>query len=143
MIDYDLTLKKFFDSVGAYLDKCAQTPFDETDKDNIQTARIKLGAVAKNPRAYANYFERNGILTNQMMGLIRYGKGNYVNNDAYLAFFRVLAALEKYYFAPDMAYNQKALMVAIKTWYLVTADSGLKNFWYSVVPLEYFAVKTK
>ena len=139
MIDYNLTIKRFFESVAAYLDKCAQNPYDEQDAKNIETSRLKLNAVMANPRQYVQYTVRNdGLFIGQMHGLIRRNKHGYGNNAAFRAFFNVLNVLNRYYKLPMYAQD---LLVAIQEWYVASADNVLKNMWYSMVPYTYFAVE--
>ncbi len=140
MIDYDLTIKNFFDSVDAYLGNYMKRSYDTLEYRAIDVNRQKIRNIAVNPRAYTNRFS----LTNNISvkfdesGFVRAGSPNC---DVYRAFTKAIVAINNYYAAgenPPMKVR-KQLLGAIKNWTCKTSPNVFKDIIYFFSPLQSFA----
>jgi len=139
MIDFDLTISRFFASVEKFLEKRAQKPFDKNELKVIQEAQAQVKKFAANPKKYAGYNARRiDNLDVNPGAFIKHGSHD---NSAYLAYEGVICILEDFYKYPNNDYYIEQLLARIKTWNLTQATNMFKNFYYSVVPNTYFAVK--
>lgn len=139
MLDFDLTIKKFYESVEKFLEKRAAKPYDKGELQIIKANIAKIKKIASDPKKYANYNAR--IRDDVEVDADAFIKHGSRDNSVYTAFNGVLWILEDFYKNPNNEYYQNQLLARIKAWKLSQANNMLKSFYYSVVPNTYFAAK--
>ncbi len=162
MIDYDLTIQNFFESVDKYLTDYMTQAYDTYEYYAIDTNLQKIRRIAKNPRVNTNRKLRNddNALQFDGSGFVHAGSKNF---DVYNAFVAVIVAIEKYYWTGDVVVKsqpgsdknqnrkfmlgnvvspmsvRQELLYAIKNWVCVTSPNIFKNIICFFTPAHVFA----
>ena len=140
MIDYDATLKTFFDEVILFLDKRKSQAKDEVELKRIVDTMGIVRAVAANPRKYADYNAR------VQDGLVEHAEAFMPtprDNSVFLIYSRLLWKLPDLWSQFDYQRQeaQKALLDALKQMKYKNATNILKDLYFPFVSPERYAVK--
>ena len=144
MIDYDATLKEFFNDVLKYLNKRAKNAKDKRTQESIFDAIWAVKTIAENPKMYADYnvrvkagLEDHSIIDGFMAGT--------QDNSVYLKYSSVLHKMgdldNVYDFPREQA--QLTLLRAKKFVEYKNSTNFLKDFIFSFRSNESFGVKVK
>ena len=138
MIDYDKTIAKTLNLIADYLLRRADKAHDTKEYKNI----IKnAGAVRNLITDTRGLRSPQGFVWNDTAGFIMQGSRD---NTVFLAFNDFLVALNEYYTANGDYYKQEAqkkLLGAVKRWNYIKSNNMLKDFYFSFLSPERFAVK--
>ena len=140
MIDYDATLKSFFDEVILFLDKRKARARDEVEMKRIVDMMAIVRAVSENPRKYADYNAR------VKDGLVEHAEAFMPtphDNTAFLIYSGVLWKLSDLYSQFDYQRQeaQKALLSGLKQMKYKNAGNILKDLYFPFISPEKYAVK--
>lgn len=142
MIDYEKTLKKFFDEVLKYLEKCAKKAKDEFVQQDVFDATWAVSTIADNPRKYADYNARvEANLEQSSIGKgFRAGTGD---NTVYRLYIEVLDNMGKLNseYSWERENAQKVLLRAQKAIKYKNSTNILKDFYFPFLSSERFAEK--
>ncbi len=140
VIDYEQTIKKFFDSVCDFLDK--KTNKVKTKKqyeDIIKNINI-IRKIQEEPRRLSSYETRLWEeLEPKKDGFVKIRNGKIVDNTAYLTFREALHAIDDFY-NTNSSDKEKRLLNAIKNWSYVKSSLWFKDFVFPFKRAESFAV---
>lgn len=137
MIDQDLTIKKFFDSVYDFMSRRAAAAYDRTAAAEIAQAMTEIDRVRRNPAAY---YKSGPTAWNNLFNLppVAFMPHNSSDNRALLAFNRAVYQIDQYYVHPN-GYEFEDLLKTIKTWRMLTAKGALQRMKYSFMSPQKFA----
>ncbi len=146
MIDYQATVSEFFKSVLAFLLNAASKATDKDELNRIQINMRKIERVAANPIKYASYAARvKDDLVVQSDGFIPVKQPS--NNAVFLAFTKVLAALDEMYRMQSVLgcgvrveEEKMNFLAALKVWKYQTSTSLFKDFVFPFKSATSFAV---
>lgn len=143
MINYDKTLKLFFDEILKYLDKRAKTAKDTSIRDSVLHSINVVRTVAGNPMRYADYDVRvkAGLETNVVEGFMAGTR----DNSVYLLYNRVLWVMGdlKSEFEWVRSDAQNVLLGAVRQMKYKNATNLFKDFYFPFLSKEKFAVREK
>lgn len=144
MIDYDATLRKFFEEILEYLDKCAKKAKDKHVQQSVFDAIWAVRTIADYPKMYADYnvrvkanLEQHSIVDGFMAGTR--------DNSVYQLYSKVLNCMGELdsEFSWKREEAQKVLLNAKRAIEYKNSTSILKDFVFPFRSRESFAVKVK
>ena len=140
MIDYDATLKSFFDEVILFLDKRKARARDEVEMKRIVDMMAIVRAVSENPRKYADY---NARVKDGLVERAEAFMPTPHDNTAFLIYSGVLWKLSDLYSQFDYQRQeaQKALLSGLKQMKYKNAGNILKDLYFPFISPEKYAVK--
>lgn len=141
MINYDATLRTFFDEIIKYLEKLATKAPDKVYADRIAAAIKSVGIIRSNPRRYIDYNMRTQVESPDMVEAFIPAKTN--NNKVYLLYNSVVYTMGELDSPFDWKREaaQKKLLMALKEIKYINSTSLLKDLTYMFKSPIQFAVK--
>ena len=141
MIDYDATLKKFFDETIKFLEKRLQSAKDKEEQTRIVEAVRQVKEISKNPRKYADY---NVRVKNDLVLDARAFMPTQYDNSAFLIYQKVEWNMGDLYSPYDYQRHeaQKILLNGIKQMQYKNSTNLLKDLYFLFVSPKKYAVKT-
>ena len=141
MIDYDATLKDFFDEVIKFLEKREKAAKDKVEQRRVFDAIWAVNTVARNPKKYSDYDARcKDGLENCVAGFVVGGQ-----SPVYRLYSQVLYNMEnlssEYDWEREQA--QKVLLDAVRQIKYINDTNPFKSLYYPFLPLQYFSRKVK
>ena len=141
MIDYDATLKDFFDEVIKFLEKREKAAKDKVEQRRVFDAIWAVNTVARNPKKYSDYDARcKDGLENCVDGFVVGGQ-----SPVYRLYSQVLYNMEnlssEYDWHREQA--QKVLLGAVRQIKYINETNPFKSLCYPFLPLQYFSRKIK
>lgn len=144
MIDYDATLKMFFEDVMEYLEKIQSDEKEDSQKYRITDAVAKLVRVADNPMNYADYVARlnEGMETADFVNAFFPTKTQ--DNKVYLAYFAVVNSMGDLNseFEDARKEAQQKLLAARRTVKYKLSTNWLKDITFALKSPKSFAIKS-
>lgn len=142
LIDYDLTIKKFFDSVVTFLKKSTEKAKTKKEYENILKTIEVVNKISQNPKKYSDYRARvkENLEPDVDAFCKKNQKGIVVDNSVWLAFSKVLYAIDGYYNGFGIG-KENDLLKAIKNWKYKTSTSFFKDFVFPFKSIESFAAR--
>ncbi len=131
MIDYNLTIQKFFDTAIQYLEKRASLAKDTDELEYIHKTLDYMHVVKQDPANYYNYSKTMDTL----YGFLR---GN--DNSVLLAVRNVLYKISQLYDRPKDEERKNDLLQAIKSFNYSISTNILRDFIYPFRSVKSFAV---
>lgn len=141
MVNYDATLKLFFDEIIKYLENLSAKAPDQVVADRITNAINSVSIIRLNPKRYSDYGIRTKIETSDMAdAFIPAGTSD---NRVYLIYDSVVFAMADLYSPYDWkrAAAREKLLVSIKKIKYINSKSLFKDFTYAFKSPIQFAVK--
>ena len=141
MIDYDATLKKFFDETIKFLEKRLQSAKDKEEQTRIVEAVRQVKEISKNPRKYADY---NVRVKNDLVLDARAFMPTQYDNSAFRIYQKVEWNMGDLYSPYDYQRHeaQKILLNGIKQMQYKNSTNLLKDLYFLFVSPKKYAVKT-
>ncbi|MBQ5700181.1 MAG: hypothetical protein IIV74_02725 [Alphaproteobacteria bacterium] len=141
MIDYDATLKKFFDEIIVYLQKRLDAAKDKVEQTRIAQAMIQVNKVAENPKKYADYNVR--VKDEVEVDPAPFMPKSH-DNSVFLIYRNVVWNMADLYSESDYRRQeaQKSLLNSLKQMKYKNASNKLKDLYFPFVSPEKYAVKT-
>lgn len=142
LIDYDLTIKKFFVSVIDFLKKSAEKAKSKKEYENILKTIEVVNKISQNPKKYSDYGARvkENLEPDTEVFCKKNQEGIVVDNSVWLAFSKVLYAIDGYYNGSGIG-KENDLLKAIKNWKYKTSTSFFKDFVFPFKSIESFAAR--
>lgn len=142
LIDYDLTIKKFFVSVIDFLKKSAEKAKTKKEYENILKTIEVVNKISQNPKKYSDYGARvkENLEPDTEVFCKKNQEGIVVDNSVWLAFSKVLYAIDGYYNGSGIG-KENDLLKAIKNWKYKTSTSFFKDFVFPFKSIESFAAR--
>lgn len=130
IIDYDLTIKNFFESVITFLNKRTEKAKDKKEYLEIVKNIEIINKIGQDPKRLSDYGTRiKENLEPDFEGFCKKNaKGIIVDNSVCLAFSQVLHAIDEYYNGNTLFNKEEHLLLAIKKWKYKTSTSLFKDF---------------
>ncbi len=140
IIDYDLTIKNFFESVIAFLNKRAEKAKDKKEYLEIVKNIEIINKIAQDPKRFSDYGVRikENLEPSADVFCKMSANGVAVDNSVWLAFSQVLHAIDEYYNSNNF-HTEEQLLLAIKKWKYKTSTSVFKDFIFPFKSAESFA----
>lgn len=142
MIDYDATLKKFFDETIKFLEKRLKSAKDKEEQTRIVEAVRQVKEISKNPRKYADY---NVRVKNDLVLDARAFMPTEYDNSAFWIYQKVEWNMGDLY--SDFDYQrheaQKILLNGLKQMRYKNSTNLLKDLYFPFVSPKKYAVKTE
>lgn len=140
MINYDLTMQRFFDEVKKYLEKRATRAADRVEFDAINAAQVAVCMVARNPKQFSGQYD----VLHKVAGRDVYSAFS-INDGVYRVVENVI------YSATDLDSEfeytrheaQKNLLNALNMIKYRNSGCLLKDLYKPFLPVTYYAVKEK
>lgn len=141
MIDYDATLKTFFDETIKFLEKRLQSAKDKEEQTRIVEAVRQVKEISKNPRKYADY---NVRVKNDLVLDARAFMPTQYDNSAFRIYQKVEWNMGDLYSPYDYQRHeaQKILLNGIKQMQYKNSTNLLKDLYFLFVSPKKYAVKT-
>lgn len=141
MIDYDATLKTFFDETIKFLEKRLQSAKDKEEQTRIVEAVRQVKEISKNPRKYADYNVR--VKNNLVLDARAFMPTQY-DNSAFRIYQKVEWNMGDLYSPYDYQRHeaQKILLNGIKQMQYKNSTNLLKDLYFLFVSPKKYAVKT-
>jgi len=156
MYNFELTIKKFFDSVYALGEKRLAAAVDAHHKAEIQKSILDVKSVEKlvnklleahnqeselyrNRQVYELSYMISGHDFNTDMFIEP--KKSYIDNSTFLAYRNVVVEIANYY--QSVVGGEERLLKALKGWNYKISTNKLKDFYFPFLSLEHFLVKEK
>lgn len=142
LIDYDLTIKKFFVSVIDFLKKSAEKAKSKKEYENILKTIEVVNKISQNPKKYSDYGARvkENLEPDTEVFCKKNQEGIVVDNSVWWAFSKVLYAIDGYYNGSGIG-KENDLLKAIKNWKYKTSTSFFKDFVFPFKSIESFAAR--
>ena len=142
LIDYDLTVKKFFDSVVTFLKKSTEKAKTKKEYENILKTIEVVNKISQNPKKYSDYGARvkENLEPDAEVFCKKNQEGIVVDNSVWLAFSNVLYAIDAYYNGSSIC-KENDLLKSIKSWNYRISTSVFKDFIYQFKSPESFAAR--
>ena len=147
--DMNLTVRKFFDSVYEYTDKIfrlydtpfAHQMFPEWTK-TIKRIQRQIEEMSETDDIVEKYNIAYKVMTTPVNPYL-FMKPNSNDNETYAAFIGGLKGIVEYYQANHYGDYPDKMLIPLKKWYFKIAKSPLKDFYFPLLPLSYFAAKKR
>ena len=141
MIDYDATLKTFFDETIKFLEKRLRSAKDKEEQTRIVEAVRQVKEISKNPRKYADY---NVRVKNDLVLDARAFMPTQYDNSAFRIYQKVEWNMGDLYSPYDYQRHeaQKILLNGIKQMQYKNSTNLLKDLYFLFVSPKKYAVKT-
>ena len=143
-MDFDATLKKFFDEIVKYLTKRGQNAKTVEIRDNVLTAISVVRRIMADPAKYSDYNARvkDGLEQHSVVDGFMAGTRD---NSVFLLYDGVLWAMKDLYSPYEWEREQarQKLLSAKKAIEYKNSTNLLKDFYYPFLPVKMFAEKVK
>lgn len=143
-MDFDATLKKFFDEIVKYLTKRGQNAKTLEIRDDVMAAITAVRRVMADPKGFADYNVRvkAGLEAHTVVDGFMAGTRD---NSVFLLYNSVLWAINDLYspYEWEREQAQQKLLSAKKAIEYKNSTNLLKDFYYPFLPVKMFAEKVK
>lgn len=144
VIDYDLTIADFFQSVSNYLKKKLEKAKDKEEYVLIIKNLGFINVIAHDPKRLCDYGNRVSFDLEPDADVFckKDSRGIVVDNSDWFAFNQVLHAIDNYYNDISSSFDKKEhLLLAIKKWKYQLSTSFFKDIIFSFKSEKAFATK--
>lgn len=141
MINFDLTLQRYFDEVKKYLRQRVSHARDSVELDTINGAYNAICAIADNPKKYAGQYDvLHKVANQQNVGdAFRHGDGVYMDVERIIYSSADLNSQIDY----TRHQAQENLLKALNRIKYMNNKNPFKDFYRPFLPATYYAVKEK